>query len=92
MSTIEKKAIVDAKLGSVLYDITELELEDLDRTDTFKELGIDSYITLRFSRALEQEFQVTISYKQLVTEIIHLDGLSHFLLTNAPDYLFTHSV
>lgn len=87
---IEKETIVQEKLGAVLYDLAELELDALDFTDTFKELGIDSYTTLRLSRALELVFQVNVSYKHLISELINLEGLLDFIVQQAPEQLVTY--
>ena len=89
MASTEKKEYVRSILRTVLYELTEYELDELDPTDSFAELGIDSYFTMRLSRALESEFQVKITYKQMVSEIVNLAGLTDFLAENAPDYAGT---
>ena len=85
MSNPEKKNLVQSKLKSVLLDLSGFDLDELDQSATFLELGFDSLFLIQFSQALKTNFKVKISFRQLIEKIPTPDALVDFLAEKAPD-------
>ena len=61
--------LVMSQLDAILFDLAEFNLDDVEPSDTFWELGLDSYFMLRFCKALESSFGVSISYQEMQQDI-----------------------
>ena len=85
MSTPEKQSLVQSKLKSVLLDLSGFDLDELDQSATFLELGFDSLFLIQFSQALKTNFKVKISFRQLIEKIPTPEALVGYLAEKAPD-------
>lgn len=85
MSNPEKQSLVQTKLRSVLLDLSGFDLNELDQSATFLELGFDSLFLIQFSQALKTHFKVKISFRQLIEKVPTPEALVAFLAEKAPD-------
>ncbi len=85
MSTPEKQSLVQSKLKSVLLDLSGFDLDELDQSATFLELGFDSLFLIQFSQALKTHFKVKISFRQLIEKVPSPNALVAFLAEKASD-------
>ena len=74
---------VFTRLDDIVFELAEFRLEEIEPTDTFAELGLDSYFMLKFSKALESAFGQTISYQEMVTDITNFGRLLEYLQETA---------
>lgn len=66
------------KLQHVLAEISGLELEEITRTDTLADVGIDSLMGLELARDIETAFDCTLEQSQLVS-IVDIPGILNLL-------------
>lgn len=85
MSTPDKQSLVQSRLKSVLLDLSGFDLDELDQTATFLELGFDSLFLIQFSQALKTNFKVKISFRQLIEKVPTPEALVSFLAEKASD-------
>lgn len=76
---------VQAKLTSVLLDLSGLDLNELDQSATFLELGFDSLFLIQFSQAIKTNFKVKVSFRQLIEQIPSPEALVNHLSEKAAD-------
>lgn len=66
------------KLQRVLAEISGLEVEEITRTDSLADVGIDSLMALELARDIENEFACTLEQSQLVS-IFDIPGILNLL-------------
>ena len=85
MSSSVKLDSVKAKLKSLLLDLSGFDLEELDQSATFLELGFDSLFLIQFSQAIKKGFKVKVSFRQLIEQIPTPTALIQHLAEKASD-------
>lgn len=71
------------KLDELLSDLAGFELDELDHSASFLELGFDSLFLIQMSQSLKNDFRVNISFRQLIEEIPTFPMLLGYLDENA---------
>ena len=64
-----RQASIWSRLDEILSDLAGFELDELDHSVSFLELGFDSLFLIQMSQTLKNEFQVDISFRQLIEQI-----------------------
>ena len=85
MSSPAKTESVKAKLKALLLDLSGFDLEELDQSATFLELGFDSLFLIQFSQAIKKGFKVKITFRQLIEQIPTPVSLIQHLAEKASD-------
>ena len=85
MSSSAKLESVKAKLTSLLLDLSGFDLDELDQSATFLELGFDSLFLIQFSQSIKKGFKVKVSFRQLIEQIPTPTALIQFLAEKATD-------
>lgn len=82
---INKEGQVLAKLGESLLDLSGFELDELDMAASFLELGFDSLFLIQFSQAIKRDFQVDISFRELIEGVPNLPALVTHIAAEVPE-------
>ena len=85
MSTSDRQSRIRGKLKSVLLDLSGFDLDELDQSATFFELGFDSLFLIQFSQAIKVHFKVKVSFRQLIEQIPSPEALVQHLDAKATD-------
>lgn len=72
------KDILWPKLQHVLAEISGLELEEIAKTDSLADVGIDSLMGLELARDIENAFNCTLEQSQLIS-IVDIPGILDLL-------------
>ncbi|MGH9350163.1 MAG: amino acid adenylation domain-containing protein [Vicinamibacterales bacterium] len=79
-----RSARYEAQVAEILAPLFGCSEADVDRSSTFLELGADSLLLMRASRAIEQRFGVTIPFRTLMGGLGTVRDLAAHLTTNIP--------
>ena len=85
MSSSAKYNSVKGKLKAVLLDLSGFDLDELDQSATFLELGFDSLFLIQFSQAIKKSFNVKVTFRQLIEKIPTPEALISHLAEKASD-------
>ncbi|GJL53391.1 MAG: hypothetical protein NPIRA02_05230 [Nitrospirales bacterium] len=69
-------------IKTLLFDLSGADLDELDRSSTFLELGFDSLFLIQMSTAMNVELGIDISFRQLIEEIDTFERLLSYLDIN----------
>jgi amino acid adenylation domain-containing protein len=72
------------QLREVLEDTSGLELEEMDETTTFLEVGLDSLSLTQVGLALQRQFKVKVTFRQLMESFPTLGTLATFIDQQLP--------
>ena len=92
MSSSAKLDSVKAKLKSLLLDLSGFDLDELDQSATFLELGFDSLFLIQFSQSIKKGFKVKVSFRQLIEQIPTPNALIQYLGEKASDDVLPSAV
>ncbi len=87
-----RQASIWSRLDEILSDLAGFELDELDHSVSFLELGFDSLFLIQMSQTLKNEFQVDISFRQLIEQIPTFPMLMTYLDENAKAEIVPESV
>ncbi len=68
-----------ARLRQIFYDLTGVDQQQIDVGATFFELGADSLILVQASHAIENQFQIPISFRLLLEDLTSLSTLATYI-------------
>ncbi|MCB0138515.1 MAG: aminotransferase class III-fold pyridoxal phosphate-dependent enzyme, partial [Caldilineaceae bacterium] len=85
ISTSERSPRVEAAVKAILLELSGFNLDELDKSVTFLELGFDSLFLIQFSQALKKKLNLKISFRQLIEEIGNFSGLITYVAQKAED-------
>jgi amino acid adenylation domain-containing protein len=77
------EAGTEATLKVLLSELSGLELEELDSSASFLELGFDSLLLTQVGKEIRDTFGVTVTLRELIDGFASLEDLISFLDTNA---------
>ena len=66
-------------LISILQDLSGMEAAKIDPAATFLELGFDSLFLTQVTQALQAQFAVKVTFRQLMTDLASVDALADYL-------------
>ncbi len=75
-------------LIAVLADLSGMEAAQIDPAASFIELGFDSLFLTQVTQALQGQFNVKVTFRQLMTELASVDALADYLDKTAAPSLF----
>ncbi|QDS96167.1 Polyketide synthase PksJ [Roseimaritima multifibrata] len=78
-----KPAIITA-IKDVFENSSGFDLNDFENDTTFFEMGLDSLGLTQTATALHKAFGIEVTFRQLLEETPHVDGLSNFLDEHLP--------
>ena len=82
-----RQRFVPALIG-VLADLSGMEPAQIDPAVSFIELGFDSLFLTQVTQALQGQFGVKVTFRQLMTELASVDALADYLDKTAAPNLF----
>ena len=74
---------IEAIFAQILREKSGFELEELDRSATFLELGFDSLFLIQFSHELRNRFAATVTFRELIEDVSTIDALLEHLARTA---------
>lgn len=80
----DRKARILSMLHPLLAELSGFDLNELDTSKMFLEMGFESLILIQFSQSIQRTFDVKVSFRQLIEQIESLDGLVAFLDAQLP--------
>lgn len=81
---ISRKACILAELKSTTYELSGLNPDAIDEQATFLELGFDSLFLTQASIAFKKQFQVKITFRQLLEDTPTPDALADYIDAQLP--------
>jgi amino acid adenylation domain-containing protein len=82
-----RQRFVSALIG-MLCDLSGMETSQIDPTASFIELGFDSLFLTQVTQSLQGQFNVKVTFRQLMTELSSVDALADYLdKTAAPSLM-----
>ncbi len=84
----DRKPRILSMLHPVLAELSGFDLNELDTSMTFLEMGFESLILIQLSQSVQRSFDVKVSFRQLIEQIESLDGLVAFLDAQLPPDAF----
>ena len=82
--TTTRKERILIKLRTLMQDLSGLDFDESNDTETFLALGLDSLFLTQVSSKLQNEFNVTVKFRQLLEDLTSLDLLSDYLDNELP--------
>ncbi|MEZ4664846.1 MAG: acyl carrier protein [Caldilineaceae bacterium] len=76
VTTSERSPRAEAAVKSILLELSGFNLDELDKSVTFLELGFDSLFLIQFSQVLKKKLNLKVSFRQLIEEIGNSAGSS----------------
>ena len=71
------------KITEAIYEVFEntsgYDLTEFDADTTFFEMGLDSLVLTQTATALKKEFDVAITFRQLLEQVPTVESLAKFL-------------
>ena len=81
---VDRRPRLVAQLKEVFEDITGVELDDVDGSANFIELGLDSLMLTQVALHLSKVFPVKVTFRQLMVDYANLDRLAALLDEQMP--------
>ena len=75
---------IESEVKAVLKNLSGRNLDGIDTSATFFDLGFDSLLLTQASQSLRQKFGVKISFRQLLEDLVSIGTLSSYLDENVP--------
>jgi amino acid adenylation domain-containing protein len=79
-----RKGRIVTKLLSIFQDLSGMDASEIDPTTTFLELGFDSLFLTQVSQAIQGEFALKITFRQLVERLQTVEAVSTYLDERLP--------
>ena len=83
-SSGSRKARIADALQNILHGLSGIEIDALNTSASFFELGFDSLFLTRATQAMEREFGVRVRFRQLAEELPTIDALAAYLDQKMP--------
>ncbi|WFU79136.1 amino acid adenylation domain-containing protein [Bradyrhizobium sp. CIAT3101] len=83
-----RRAKIQAALADVLHELSGLDVGSADETATFLELGFDSLFLTQVAQALQQKFEIKITFRQLLNDISSLAALTDYVEGKLPQEMY----
>lgn len=77
------KQNISKRIGDVLYQLSGIEMDSLNITTSFIELGFDSLFLIQFSTKLKKELGVVVTFRQMLSEISSTALLIDYIWTQS---------
>lgn len=72
-----------AILKEIMLEVTGFDMDDLDSSASFMELGLDSLTLIQFSQSIKTRLKVKLSFRNMVEQASNIDALTEFIVQNA---------
>jgi natural product biosynthesis luciferase-like monooxygenase protein len=76
--------LIEGEVKSVLKNLSGRDLNGIDTSATFFDLGFDSLLLTQASQSLRQKFGVKISFRQLLEDLVSIAAVSSYLDEKVP--------
>jgi iturin family lipopeptide synthetase A len=76
--------LIEGEVKAVLKNLSGRNLDGIDTSATFFDLGFDSLLLTQASQSFRQKFGVKISFRQLLEDLVSIAAVSAYLDANAP--------
>ena len=76
--------LIEGEVKAVLKNLSGRNLDGIDTSATFFDLGFDSLLLTQASQSLRQKFGVKISFRQLLEDLVSIAAVSGYLDANIP--------
>ena len=76
--------LIEGEVKSVLKNLSGRDLNSVDTSATFFDLGFDSLLLTQASQSFRQKFGVKISFRQLLEDLVTIDAISSYLDEKIP--------
>lgn len=76
--------LIEGEVKAVLKNLSGRDLDGIDASATFFDLGFDSLLLTQASQSLRQKFGVKISFRQLLEDLVSVAAVSSFLDEKIP--------
>jgi amino acid adenylation domain-containing protein len=84
MQPADRRNQIRSSLGSILEDLSGLDISALDGAASFLEMGLDSLFLTQMSQALQAKFGIKITFRQLLDQESSLDALAAYVDQKMP--------
>lgn len=84
MSGAQHAAHIIGKLKNLMEDVTGYDLNDLEETMQFGEAGLDSLLLTQIATAIDREFSVGVTFRNLVEDLTCLEDLGAYVAERVP--------
>jgi len=82
---------ITAKLRSIFYDLSGIELSETDVDTSFLELGLDSLFLTQASAELQNQFGVKVTFRQMLEDLTSLRTLAEYFDKQLPPEAFAEA-
>ena len=86
--TFDRKQIILDELKNILYELSGIDICDMDVMSTFLEMGFDSLFLTRANVAFQKKFKVKITFRQLFEDAPTLAALASYIDGQLPPEAF----
>src|SRR5476651_1404637 len=76
--------LIEAEVKSVLKNLSGRNLDAIDTSATFFDLGFDSLLLTQASQSFRQKFGVKITFRQLLEDLVSIAAVSAYLDEQVP--------
>lgn len=76
--------LIEGEVKAVLKNLSGRDLNGVDTSATFFDLGFDSLLLTQASQSFRQKFGVKISFRQLLEDLVTIDAISGYLDEKIP--------
>jgi glutamate-1-semialdehyde aminotransferase/acyl carrier protein len=77
-------SLIETEVKGVLKNLSGRDLEGIDTSATFFDLGFDSLLLTQASQSIRQKFGVKITFRQLLEDLVSISTLSTYLDEKVP--------
>ncbi len=71
-------------LKAMFHDLSGVEIDDIDDSATFLELGLDSLFLTQASQAIQGKYGVTVAFRQMLDDLSTIETLSSYIDSELP--------
>ena len=89
---MSRRPNIVSTIKDVFENTSGFDLDEFDNDTTFFEMGLDSLVLTQTATALKKEFDLEVTFRQLLEETPNVDTLADFLDSNLPDGRFVPEV
>jgi len=83
-TTMSRKPKIVDVLNEVFEDTSGVDLAEFEIDETFFEMGLDSLVLTQAATALKREFEIEITFRQLLEETTTVETLTDFIDQHLP--------
>jgi glutamate-1-semialdehyde aminotransferase/acyl carrier protein len=76
--------LIESEVKSVLKDLSGRDLNGIDTSATFFDLGFDSLLLTQASQSFRQKFGVKVTFRQLLEDLVSIAAVSSYLDEKVP--------